>query len=63
MQKSSTGTERSPFGPAMFATPSSTICVGIVSPEGEELQRFPPKLARPWIPVPPISVAESMIAG
>ena len=52
VQKSSTGTARQPFGPVMCASASSTICVGIVSPDGEELQRLPPKLARPWIPVP-----------
>ena len=63
VQKSSTGTVRRPPGPAISALASSTYITGSESPEGEELHRFPPRLARPWMPVPPIRVLQSIRAG
>ena len=36
---------------------------GIVSPAREALHRLPPRLALPWIPVPPTSLAASMSPG
>ena len=47
VQKSSTATLRRPFGPAISTVASSTISVGMPSAAGEELHRFPPRLARP----------------
>ena len=39
------------------------MSVGIESAAGELLQRLPPRLARDWIWIPPMSAAESMMAG
>ena len=63
VQKSSTGTLRRPPGPAISQIAPSAISVGIESAAGELLQRFPPRLARLWIWMPPISDAESISAG
>ncbi len=53
----------SPLGPAMLAVPCSTIMAGTESAAGPELQRLPPRLARPWIATPPMTVAASTSAG
>ena len=63
VQKSSTGTVRVPLGPAISHVAPSAISVGIESAAGELLQRLPPRLARDWIWMPPMSDAESISAG
>ena len=63
VQNSSTGTSRVPSGPAMTQTAFRAISGGIVSPAGDELQRFPPTLARLWICQPPTIRAASARAG
>ena len=39
----------------MLAVPCSTIMAGTESAAGPELQRLPPRLARPWIATPPMT--------
>ena len=51
------------MGPATLATPPKAMSAGIVSPLGEELHRFPPRVARPWIWIPPIRKAASTRPG
>ena len=63
VQKSSTASVRRPFGPAISHVAPSAISVGMESAAGELLQRLPPRLARDWIWMPPMSEAESMSAG
>ena len=63
VQKSSTGTVRVPPGPAIRQTAEWAIKAGMESAAGEELQRLPPKEARFWICMPPISVAASFSPG
>ena len=63
VQNASTGTERWPFGPAMLAVAPSAIRIGIESPDGEELHRLPPSVARPWMPIPPMIDAASISPG
>ena len=60
VQKSSTASCRLPFGPAMLQVAPSATITGIESPLGAALHRLPPSEARPWICVPPISVAASI---
>ena len=51
-------------GPGDLASRApSAISVGIESAAGELLQRLPPRLARDWIWMPPMSAAESIRAG
>ena len=63
VQKSSTGTSRSPAAPAMTQMPRSAIMAGMVSAAGDELHRLPPKEARPWIWVEPMRSADSIRPG
>ena len=61
VQNSPTGTSRRPEGPAMIAIAPAAASDGMVSPDGAELHRLPPRLARPWMAMPPTILAESMI--
>ena len=63
MQNSSAETSRVPSGPTITHWAWSTISGAIVSPAGDELQRFPPTLARLWICQPPTMRAASASAG
>src|SRR5581483_11492638 len=54
VQNVSTGTVRSPFGPAITHSARFTIRAHVVSAAGEALHKLPPTVPRPWICVEPI---------
>src|SRR3954468_21411278 len=62
-QNASTGTVRSPFGPAITHCARFAINAHVVSAAGDALQRLPPTLPRPWICVDPINPTDSARPG